>query len=184
MTKRKGDYITTVSGRYYWPLDPRVEEVFISDIAHALSMQCRFGGHLPFFYSVAQHSVLVANILPSQERLVGLLHDASEAYIQDVVRPIKNHLTNYKEIERLNEVVIFSKFGLSYPISDAVKEADDCILATEWRDMRTPRPDDDVQKYGGNPIDNKIVPWSPEVARKQFLDMFYSLTVKVVPNAK
>lgn len=176
MNERKGDYITTVSGRFYWPLDPRPDEVWISDIAHALSMQCRFGGHLPHFYSVAQHSVLVASQLPrGKARLTGLLHDASEAYIQDVVRPIKNHLTNYKEIEALNERVIFARFGLEWPLSDKVKEADDAILATEWRDMRTPRPASEIERYGGVPVTEKIIPWSPEIAKKLFLEMFYDL---------
>ena len=96
---RKGDFIQTFTGRMFWPIDPQPDEVDIEDIAHALSNVCRFCGHTREFYSVAQHSVLVSEIVPAAFALEGLLHDATEAYISDVARPVKPYLTNYKEIE-------------------------------------------------------------------------------------
>ena len=89
MSERVGDWIQTMSGVIFYPLDPRPEEIRIEDIAHALSHQCRFAGHCREFYSVAEHSVRVSRELPQEFMLWGLLHDASEAYLVDLPRPIK-----------------------------------------------------------------------------------------------
>src|SRR5262245_27549306 len=103
MSQRIGDWMQTISGRKFWPLDPRPEEVCIEDIGHALSLVCRFGGHCHTFYSVAEHSVRVSLLAEDMAKssahwtdenirmiaLSGLLHDAAEAYIGDMVRPLK-----------------------------------------------------------------------------------------------
>ena len=78
-SERIGDWIQTYTGRQFWPLDPRVDEIHIEDIAHSLSMRCCYGGHLTDFYSVAEHSVLVSLHVPQEFALWGLLHDAAEA---------------------------------------------------------------------------------------------------------
>src|SRR6266700_4788978 len=95
----RGDWIQTAMGRKFWPMDPRSGEVFIDDIAHALSMLCRFGGHCIRFYSVAEHSVLLSRVAEPRFKLWALLHDASEAYLADVPRPVKPALVGYKDAE-------------------------------------------------------------------------------------
>ena len=78
--ERIGSWLQTYTGKKFYPFDPREEEVDILDIAHALSQLCRFGGHTKEFYSVAEHCVLVSMCCPSEVKLLGLLHDAAEAY--------------------------------------------------------------------------------------------------------
>ena len=114
MADRKGDWMQTYTGRQFWPLDPRPEEVVIEDIARALSMQCRFAGHCAKFYSVADHSVRVSMLADENSTLAlaGLLHDAAEAYVVDVPRPLKRFLPGYKEIEREVARAIEKRFGL------------------------------------------------------------------------
>lgn len=113
--------------------EPTPEMICIEDIAHALSYQCRFGGHLPKFYSVAQHSLNCSYLIEDKAlKLEALLHDASEAYLLDIPRPIKSGLTNYKQIEEGLMRVIFAKFGLLYPIHEKVKEIDEIMLQLEW----------------------------------------------------
>jgi 5'-deoxynucleotidase YfbR-like HD superfamily hydrolase len=82
--------INTVSGIEMDLLNPTPEMIDINDIAHSLGMQCRFGGHVSMFYSVAQHSVFVAGKAPAELRKHALLHDAAEAYLQDITAPLKN----------------------------------------------------------------------------------------------
>src|SRR5579862_5085028 len=98
-------WIQTYTGRKFWPLDPRSWDVCLEDVAHALAVKCRYGGHCRGFYSVAQHSVLVSQLLAEWKADIwtvrwGLLHDANEAYSADVVRPIKNTMRDvWKAIE-------------------------------------------------------------------------------------
>jgi uncharacterized protein len=87
----------TYTGLAFWPLDPRPDEIRLVDIAHALSKLCRYGGQCLSFYSVAEHSLLVASKAPDHLKLVALMHDASEAYLLDIPRPIKRHLAGYAE---------------------------------------------------------------------------------------
>lgn len=127
------DCIRTVSGIYMNVFEPTVDMICIEDIAHALAMQCRFGGHLPLFYSVAQHSLNCSFLIDDKElKLAALLHDASEAYLMDIPRPIKNRLANYKEIENGLMVLIAEKFGFEYPLHKEVKKADEIMLQLEW----------------------------------------------------
>ena len=81
---RKGNWMQTFTGRQFWPADPRADEIDIRDIAHALSMQCRYAGHCTQFYSVAEHCVLLANAIPEQ-KLWALLHDASAGTMPEEV---------------------------------------------------------------------------------------------------
>ena len=81
---RIGDWMQTYTGERFWPLDPRIEDIHIRDISMALGKLCRYGGHTIFFYSVAEHSVLVSEYVPEEYALWGLLHDASEAYLSDI----------------------------------------------------------------------------------------------------
>jgi 5'-deoxynucleotidase YfbR-like HD superfamily hydrolase len=124
--------IRTVTGKYINVFEPTPEMIDLEDIAHALSMQPRFGGHLPYFYSVATHSCMCADAAPEGHKLAALLHDASEAYLLDVPSPIKSRLTNYYEIEDKLMAVIAQKFGFQWPLSDEVKAVDKQNLEAEW----------------------------------------------------
>lgn len=164
----------TYTGQVFWPLDPRPEEIFIEDIAHGLSNICRYAGHCKFHYSVAQHCVLMANMLPKQYKLEGLLHDASEAYICDIHRSLKPFLLNYKGIENKLMEVIANKYGFSWPISDIVHTADNRMLATEKPYLMPNNPKPWNLKNKSFTI--KIEPWTPKRAEKEFLKTYKEIT--------
>lgn len=168
MTERFGNWIQTFSGLAFWPLDPRAEEVCDEDIAHALSMQCRFGGHCLAFYSVAEHSVRVSQIVPPRDALAGLLHDAAEAYLIDLPRPVKLSMPDYSGIEKSIAAVIGERYGIdlvNLPLS--VRAADEILLATEKRDLMSPSPRE--WAWLPDPLPEMIVPWGPALAREIFL---------------
>lgn len=125
--------MATARGGRFWPLDPRVEHVELIDIAHALSQKCRYNGHCRRFYSVAEHSVLVSRFVPPELALWGLLHDATEAYIPDVIRPLKTQpeFAWFRDIEDRIAAVIAERFGLSWPEPAEVKLIDRRITADE-----------------------------------------------------
>ena len=129
------DCIRTYSGIYMNIFEPTLDMICIEDIAHSLSHQCRFAGHLPVFYSVAQHSVIASRYVSSEHALAALLHDASEAYLCDIPRQIKPKLTNYKEIEDNLMKLIAEKFGFGYPLHSDVKQADEFMLQWEWHSL-------------------------------------------------
>lgn len=173
----RADWFITASGRKVHALDPQPDRINIHDIAHALSNVCRFGGQCRHFYSVAQHSVLVSEIVPPEDALWGLLHDATEAYIGDIIRPLKRELPDYKAIERLWECAIAVHFGLPLELPPSVKRADHVVLATERRDLMPPEAQcnwiEDEQGFRALP--QRIRPLSPEVARELFHDRFNEL---------
>ncbi|WP_448043765.1 phosphohydrolase [Bradyrhizobium liaoningense] len=168
---RKGDWMQTSRGKQFWPLDPRPEEVDILDIAGALSKLCRYGGQCLQFYSVAEHCVHVADYAPAKQALMTLLHDASEAYLSDVIRPIKSHLTNYLDIEANLERCIAERFGLSYPWSADVKRLDTAILADE-RDQAMAPPPVPWPQTTEPPLGVTLQFWTPKRARAEFLLAF------------
>ncbi len=185
MTDRKGDWMQTFTGKQFWPVDPRSEEICIEDIAHSLSLQCRFGGHCLNFYSVAEHSVLVSGNLAPEFKLWGLLHDAAEAYVLDVVRPLKPYLPGYREIEDRVMIAICKQFGLGYianpfAMPSAVKLADNRILLAE-RDQNM-RPSEHVWGLaqaaagaGVGPLEVTLQFWSPREAEEHFLAAFHEI---------
>lgn len=133
------DYITTYSKIHFTPLTPKKEEISISDIAHALSLMCRANGHFPIFYSVGQHCVHCceeahARGYSERVQLACLLHDASEAYLADITRPVKQHLYKYKEIESTLQGRIFEKYlgALSPEENRLWRELDDVLLYYEF----------------------------------------------------
>lgn len=175
---RDGQYpMMTASGLIIYPLSPSPEEIDIDDIAHALGNTCRYTGHCSAFYSVAEHSVRVANLIYKtfDDRYGawdGLMHDAAEAYIGDVARPVKYSKgvgTAYKKVEDRLMRVIADKFEFSYPKPDYVEWADKVLLRTEQRDLM---PASDVWVMEGEVLPKKIVPWSPKRAKEQFLDRY------------
>lgn len=172
---RVGDWLETVSGVAFYPLDPLPGEVLIEDIAHALSNICRFGGHADEFMSVAQHSVLVSTLVPEELALTALLHDASEAYIGDVIRPIKPYLRDYAEMEHRIMTAIAIRFGMIWPMPKAVKHADNLALAIEKRCFKknSTRPWD-VDELDTTKSIN-IVPLAPHEAKQFFLKRYYEI---------
>lgn len=124
-------WIETVSGIKFEFLNPKPEMISIDDIAHALSMTCRYSGHVANFYSVAEHSVHCSQIVSPKNALAALMHDASEAYITDVASPVKQYLSNYKEMEDVIMQAIANKYGFEYPLDDEVKYADLTMLSSE-----------------------------------------------------
>ena len=148
MEERAGDWIQTYTGRQFWPLSPRAEDIDVLDIAHALSNLCRFGGHCVQFYSVAQHSVLVSQACERMApevpgaALWGLLHDASEAYLADVPRPVKPYMTGYQELETQLQQAVARRFDLRWPIPEIVKRVDNAILADEMARLMVAPPAD------------------------------------------
>lgn len=129
--KRKGDYMTTYTGVKFWPLDPRAEEVNLEDIAHALSRICRFNGHVRSHYSVAQHAFIVSHLVPKYFALEALHHDDAEAYLADLVRPVKKHIPKYMQYERELEKVIAKRFHLGFPLPVVIHDIDTRIVADE-----------------------------------------------------
>jgi uncharacterized protein len=174
MTERYGDWMNTITGRTFWPIDPRPEDVCIEDIAHALSMMCRFNGHIPNFYSVAEHSVLVSRHCDQKDALYGLLHDAPEAYIADIVRPAKRFIKGYAHVENNIMTAIALHFGLPLQPPSSVKTADNAILLDEAAELVGERSK--LFNIPGQRAFSKIECHPPAKARQLFLDRFDELT--------
>lgn len=166
-------YLTTVSGRALDLQRVTPGDISILDIAHSLSNLCRFAGHTREFYSVAQHSVRVALALPPGLQLAGLLHDAAEAYVADLPRPIKHLLPDYKKIETGVWDAISYRFGLPRFEHPMVKEADNSALRTEWEElMRHPLP----RELRGVPKLEAAEPLPPKDAYTLFIQTFHRIT--------
>lgn len=139
METRYGDWIETYTGIKFYPLDPRLEEIVVEDMIHAICNICRFGGHSKIFYSVGQHSLLVYRYLTERGysatvRLYGLTHDFTEAYLVDVPRPVKRMLHDYKRIEEQLFELIWQSFDvpkLDGESKEVVKQADELVLYYE-----------------------------------------------------
>lgn len=171
---RLGNWMQTYSGRQFWPLDPRPEEVFIEDIAHGLANACRYAGHCLKFYSVAEHSVLMSYIVPARLALVALLHDATEAYVVDVPRPLKPYLPGYQNIELKVWKAIAARFGVAEKMPDEIKVADNAMLLAEQAQIMAPPPA--PWNIPGVAANTPIPCWSPDVAKQMFLNRFKELT--------
>jgi hypothetical protein len=169
----RGDWMQTATGKQFFPLDPRPEDIDIVDIALALSKICRYGGHCRQFYSVAEHCVLMTRAAPSEVKRWTLLHDASEGYLGDVVRPLKRSLPDYKEIELRLERVIAEKFDLPWPMPALVKELDNRIIHDEYQQNM----EHSVAPWShrGNGLGVELQFWRPTTAAEKFLDLYAEL---------
>ena len=181
---RRGDWMQTYSGKKFFPIDPRPEDIDIIDVSHALSMVCRFAGQCKQFYSVAQHSVLVSQNVSSDAALWGLLHDAAEAYIGDLTRPLKRCLETLVgrlifNIEETIQHCIIRAFNVRYrpAIAAEVKRADDLLVVTEARDLMAPLTDGwrHTPENGFAVLSETIIPWEPARARSEFFNRFCQL---------
>lgn len=179
-------WIQTYSGRRFCPTNPNPDAIVIQDIAHALSMQCRFSGHTSEFYSVAQHSVGVSYLCDEQDALWGLLHDASEAYLVDIPNPLKRsgQFDPYLKFEKQMMYAVCERFGLSEKEPLSVRRADKMMLQIEANKLMFPLRED----WMHSKVDSmfKIDPISSKEAKKLFLIRFFELiglsTDKLVYN--
>lgn len=174
-TQRSSTSIRLRSGAYFDFLCPEESEFTIDDIAHSLSNICRYTGHPYEFYSVAQHSVLASQIVPPEFAFHALMHDAAEAFIGDVAKPLKRLLPDYAKIEIRVERVVMSRFGLPLEMPGCVKRADIIMLRTEQRDIMECEKEIWLQAEGEKPLSSTIIPWSPSVAKRMFLDRYSEL---------
>lgn len=178
--ERNEAWIQTYTGRQFWPLDPREEEIDIRDIAHALSLMCRWGGHCREFYSVAQHSWLVSYLCDPGDALAGLLHDGSEAYLADLMRPAKHtpSFEVYRQIEDALQRCIYRRFGLSEEHRASVSLADARLLQRDQIDLVGPlvAPWGESQGRDVPPAVQVIGPlWDPPTAESMFTRRFKGL---------
>lgn len=169
------------SGNIYDFNNVKENVITIEDIALSLSNICRYGGSVDKHYSVAQHSVYVSLCVDEQYAMEGLMHDAAEAYLGDIPTPLKMMLSDYKLIEAVHEREIFSRFGLIYPMPQAVHIADRQVLLAEIRDIKPKNPYWDCL-FTHEPFDMKIIPWSPELAREMFLKRYRDILTKRTIN--
>lgn len=173
------DWILTYTRKRFWPLDAKPEHVDIRDIAHALSNLCRYAGHTRHFYSVAQHSVHVSEVLQARGfgvdvQLAGLLHDATEAYLVDLPSPVKKFLPEYVKAEERLWEVIKQHFGLGN-FDDVIKAADLDVFATEARDL-VREPSYWQGRADCKPLDFNIIAMNNSVAKEYFMERFEALT--------
>jgi len=173
----------TFTGKVFDFENVKGSTVCIEDIAHALSLTCRFNGHVPKFYSVAEHSCLAHDLIVNEEdrkyNLYLLLHDASEAYLNDIVSPIKHSLPDYLAIETCIQEYIFTELiggnpYFSVSLEKFIKIHDNLVLQAERKKFFpiNPFPWKFKDIYKENyilKISNEIKCWSPEQAEKEFL---------------
>lgn len=170
-------WIQTFTGRKFFPLAPDINQICIEDIAHALSNLCRYTGHTKHFYSVAEHSLLVSHQVPRRHALAGLLHDATEAYLIDLAKPVKRlaEMKPYRDAEDRLARVIAERFGLDTVEPPEVKEADLRLLATEAPQLMAPLHPE--WKVPAEPYEGLLVAGhAPGVAERWFLNRFVELT--------
>lgn len=163
--------MSVYSGKFVNLFNFEPKDIRIEDIATALSNLCRFGGHTREFYSVAQHSVRVAASLPPHLRLDGLLHDAAEAYVVDLPRPLKMVLPEYKAIEDEVQSTIAFRFGLTDGMHPLVKAADESALCAEFKELMNFVPPSEWFA-GVDPLPTVTKFWTPAEAKGAFLIMF------------
>jgi hypothetical protein len=179
---RKGIGIVLADGNRFILLKPDPAVITPQVIAHSISKLCRFTGHTSVFYSVAQHCVMVSKIVPPELAMQGLLHDASEAFIGDVSRPLKAIFDElapgvlYEIEERIHEAIA-KKFGSGFPHDPLVKAADNVALVTEKRDLIA---DDGIPWLNmPEPLPEPIKPLGPRGAQTQWLARYEELGGKL-----
>ncbi len=174
-------WIQTYTGKKFDLADPQPDMVCIEDISHALSHLCRYTGHSRAFYSVAQHSILVASHLPREIALQGLLHDATEAYVGDVSWPLKQLLPEYKVIEQRVWRVIADKFGLPEELDPRVKEMDGILLMAEKRELLGEAPEPWAPQFEALVEKAKSIQFQPKsigACRQLFMWSYNILQIK------
>lgn len=175
-----GGWIVTSTGVRFDLLAPTVEMVHLEDIAHALSNVCRFGGHTRVHYSVAQHSVLASHLVPPADALYALLHDATEAYIGDMVSPLKQVMPQFRQKEDRLWSVICEYFELPEQMPASVKRADLMMLAREREDL-LPAGEPWALLEGVELPSEPIQPWEQRRAEIEFTHRFWQIVEGAQP---
>lgn len=173
-------WIQTFTGEIFYPLSETPGTIRIDDIAHSLSMQCRYTGHCIGFFSVAEHSVHVSDVLKDSHgwemALYGLLHDAGEAYLSDIPRPIKPLLNGYQEAEDNLLGLILKRFGLNDSLPDIVHVIDKSMLAVERDAAMVVVEGMEWELNGIVPLPSvEIKFWNPRHVEVEFLKRFFNL---------
>lgn len=174
------DCMNTYTGLVFEPMYMTADNIRAEDIAHALSLLCRGGGHIRHFYSVGQHSMncaseALARGWSSRVGLACLLHDASEAYISDIIRPVKKHLTNYLEIESMIMEAVLTHFGLGTLTEEErrqVRQIDDEMLMYELHGLM---PEIHIQSLPRMQLEPDLSEKSFMEVEKAFLEMLRKL---------
>ena len=179
-----GPYLQTVSGRWVNPFDPDPSQLDAGDIARALANQCRFGGHCSVFYSVAQHSVIVSELVEqrggdAEDVFAALMHDATEAYLGDMPHPLKHRSplgAAFKAAEDQLEQVIRDRFGIRSDVPE-IKRADRALLATERRAFSA-----EIWHWpeleGVEPLELELTAWPPDEAARGFARRYAELDAR------
>ena len=180
---KEKSFFHLLSGKKFYPFRPSPSDIFIYDIAASLSNLCRYNGNIPCFYSVAEHSFHCSYLVPEEHALTALLHDATEAFVGDMITPIKKWFPEFVAMEdNIWEKAISPRFGLPKKLPPVVKRADLTMLATEVRDL-IPGGIDTFRTWGidADPTDTISIrspsrePYSPTQASFAFLERFYEL---------
>jgi uncharacterized protein len=171
----RGDWMQTYTGRAFYVMSPAAEDIDPVDVAHALALICRYGGHVNRFYSVAEHCVLMSHAVAPENGLWALLHDATEAYVGDMIRPLKHAMPTYREAEDRLMTVICDRFGLDHACPDEVKAADNRILRDERAALMAvpPLPWSSIENV--RPLGVRIEGWLPVEAERRYLDRLHEL---------
>jgi hypothetical protein len=165
-----------MTGKRFYPLNPNPDDIDIRDIAYVLSGEYRFGGHCKPRITVAQHSVMVSWHVSDENALWGLLHDASEAYVRDLNRPIKLQIPEYKEIENRILRAVATRYLLPWPMPAEIHDIDNRVGIAEARRCMTPLQPG-VTFDGAEPLQIRIAPWSTYRAEEEFLHRFGDLSL-------
>jgi hypothetical protein len=170
----KGPTIMLQSGAWFDFSNPASSNFTIEDVAHGLANICRYAGQCRRFYSVAEHSMLVSETAVGFE-LEALLHDAAEAFMGDITRPLKQMLPEYKNIENGVEEAILMRFGLTIPLPLGIKDADLRVLAAEQSQIMPRGTDDWAREQNVVPAPIIVRHLGPEEAKRAFLDRYERL---------
>lgn len=177
-----GPVILLQSGNYFNFLDPEGSSFTIEDIAHGLGMTSRFGGQCKRFYSVAEHSICASFHVAPEFAFAALMHDAAEAFIGDIPRPLKSLLLDYQRLERDIETAVLGRFDLTLPLPAEVKSIDLVMLATEQRQILD-NYDEWAPIRGVVPLPIVLPCWTPQEAKAQFMHRFDALSVRTRKEA-
>jgi uncharacterized protein len=174
MNQIYGPTILLSDGTYFNFDTPTFGPQVVEVIAHSLSNLCRFTGHCRAFYSVAEHSVHLSHIVPREYALAGLLHDAAEAFVGDIAKPLKVMLPEYAVIEDRVEQALFAHLGLPLQMPPAIKTADRAMLRVEQQQAML-NNDGWHFTHGEEPAPVTLQFWSPAEAKRQFMRRFQML---------